>query len=478
MTEAADQFRRSRRQGGVASAATAALTFVPPRQRSESEAANGRVRRVATTTMGCKVNQFETEAIRQALQGAEFELVPFEADADLYLVNTCTVTKEADRQARQLIRRALRRNPDAFMVVAGCYAQRDPQALAEIPGVDLVLGNGEKVDVHGLIPDLEAGELPQMMVGEPGAASAVPEGLLAPSESRTRGFLQVQQGCDQHCTFCVIASVRGGNRSVPVRHVVRQVERWAAAGTREFVITGVDVGSYGADLEGGPDLAGLLGAICEREGDFRLRLSSLDPSHISEELIELFRNEPRLCPHIHLSLQHGDAGVLKQMKRRYSPDLVRERIARLREAAPGLVLSADVLVGFPTETEAAFQRALDLVAELEIAYPHVFPFSPRPGTPGGRIPEAKQVAPAERKARAARMRDLGADLRERVLGRAKATRHQVLVEEGPGLRPGWVQGRGANYLPVHLPADLADVGEMVTVTPTRIDEGCLLVERA
>lgn len=457
---------------------TAPLTFVAPRQGAgfESGAAKGRVRRVATTTMGCKVNQFETEAIRQALQGAEFELVPFDADADLYLVNTCTVTKEADRQARQLIRRALRRNPEAFMVVAGCYAQRDPQAVAEIPGVDLVLGNGEKVDVHGLIPDLEAGELPQVLVGEPGEATAVPEGLLAPSESHTRGFLQVQQGCDQHCTFCVIASVRGGSRSVPVRHVVRQVERWAAAGTREFVITGVDVGSYGADLETGPDLAGLLAAICEREGDFRLRLSSLDPSHISDDLIDLFRSEPRLCPHIHLSLQHGDARVLKQMKRRYGPDLVRERIARLRQAVPDLVLSADVLVGFPTETEAAFQRALDLVAELGIAYPHVFPFSPRPDTPGGRIPEAKQVAPAERKARAGRMRELGQDLRDRVLARTVGMPHRVLVEEGPGLRPGWVQGRGANYLPVHLPPGLAAPGEMVTVTPDRVEDGRLVAE--
>jgi threonylcarbamoyladenosine tRNA methylthiotransferase MtaB len=296
----------------------------------------------------------------------------------------------------------------------------------------------------------------------------VPEGLLARFESRTRGFLQVQQGCDQHCTFCIIASVRGGSRSVPVRHVVRQVDRWAAVGTREFVITGVDVGSYGADLDGEPGLAGLLGAVAEREGDFRLRLSSLDPSHITDELIELFRTEPRLCPHIHLSLQHGDARVLKQMKRRYGPDLVRERINRLREAVPNLVLSADVLVGFPTETPQAFDRAMALVDELEIAYPHVFPFSPRPETPGGRIPESKQVHPAERKARAARMRELGEGIRERVLARSVGVPQRVLVEEAEGAHPGWVRGRAAGYLPVRLPAVMAAPGDFASVVPERV----------
>ncbi len=438
------------------------------------QASGSSVRRVATTTLGCKVNQFETEAIRQALQGARYELVPFDSPADLYLVNTCTVTQEADRQARQLVRRALRRNPEAFMVVAGCYAQRDPEAVATIPWVDLVLGNGEKTDVHGLIPDLEAGRLPQVLVGEPSDATAVPEGLLARFDSRTRGFLQVQQGCDQHCTFCVIASVRGGSRSVPVRHAVRQVDRWAALGMREFVVTGVDVGSYGADLEGGPDLAGLMAALAEREGDFRLRLSSLDPSQISDDLIALFRREPRLCPHVHLSLQHGDARVLKQMKRRYGPDLVRERVARLREAAPGLVLSADVLVGFATETEAAFERAMALVEELEIAYPHVFPFSPRPQTPGGRIPERKQVPVPERKARAARMRELGEALRERVLDRAVGRPHELLAEAPDRHSPGWVQGRAANYLPIRVPAGWAEPGERLAVTPERAESGVLV----
>jgi threonylcarbamoyladenosine tRNA methylthiotransferase MtaB len=452
---------------------TAPLTFVAPER---EPAADGPVRRVATTTMGCKVNQFETEAIRQALQGDAFELVPFEAEADLYLVNTCTVTREADRQARQLVRRALRRNPEALMVVTGCYAQRDPEAVAAIPGVDLVLGNGEKLDVHGLIPELAAGALPQVMVGSPDEASTVPEGLLTRFESRTRGFLQVQQGCDQSCTFCIISSVRGGSRSVPVRHVVRQVDRWAAAGMHEFVVTGVDVGSYGADIGGGADLAGLLAAIAEREGDFRLRLSSLDPSHITDELVALFRDEPKICPHVHLSLQHGDAKVLKQMKRRYGPDLVRERIARLREAAPDLVLSADVLVGFPTEDEAAYERAEALVEELEIAYPHVFPFSPRPETPGGRIPENKQVPAPERKARAARMRAAGERIRSRVLERAVGRPQRVLVEEPDKAHPGWLRGRAPTYLPVRLPEGRGEIGEMVSVTPSRVADEVLVAE--
>ncbi len=457
---------------------SAPLTFVAPGGEDPPPRAPG-VRRVATTTLGCKVNQFETEAIRQALRGADYELVPFDRDADLYLVNTCTVTAEADRQCRQLVRRAQRRNPEALMVVAGCYAQRDPEAVAAIPGVDLVLGNGEKLDVHGLLPDLAAGALPRVMVGSPDDGSAVPDGLLARFESRTRGFLQVQQGCDQHCTFCVIAGVRGGSRSVPLRHVVRQVDRWAAVGMRELVVTGVDVGSYGADLDAGPDLAGLIAAVAEREGDFRLRLSSLDPSHITDDLIALFREQPKLCPHLHLSLQHGDARVLKQMKRRYGPDLVRERIAALRAAAPDLVLSADVLVGFPTETAEAFERALALVEELEIAYPHVFPFSPRPNTPGGRIPEAKQVPGPERKARAARMRELGQAIRDRVLNRALGQPLRVLVEEADRADPARVRGRAASYLSVRLPAEQAAPGEFVEVIPdSRTPEGVLVASHA
>lgn len=447
----------------------APLQFVP---RESSAPPPEGVRRVATATLGCKVNQFESEAIRQALAGADYTLVPFDTQADCYLINTCTVTAEADRQARQQVRRAIRTNPEALVVVTGCYAQRDPESVAAIPGVDLVLGNGEKLDVHGLIPDLAEGALPQVVVGDPSQAEAVPAGLLERFEDRTRAFLQVQQGCDQSCTYCVISGARGGSRSVPLRQVVRQVDRWVALGVREIVLTGVDIGCYGEDRADCPDLAGLVAAVAERPGDFRLRLSSIDPTHISDALVALFAAEPKLCPHLHLSLQHGDELILKRMKRRYGPDLVRERVAALRTARPGLALGADVLVGFPTEDEERFARLEGLIDELDVAFPHVFPFSGRPGTPAARIPE--QVPKTERKARAARVRAAGEAVRGRRLAAAVGTPQRVLVEGDDPDYPGWRRGRAGTYDPVRLPAEWAEPGTFVEVVPQAVRDGVLV----
>lgn len=351
-----------------------------------------RPKRVAFPSFGCKVNTFETEFIAQNLTTASYQRVGASDSADLYIINTCTVTAEADRQARQLIRKLVRKSPKAWIVVTGCYAQMDAEACANIPGVDLVVGNSEKLDIPNLLDDLYQGRLPPILLRDIDQEISLPDQLLTGFEGRSRGFVQIQQGCDQGCTFCIIHVARGPNRSFSPQSIKRQCERLILNGYGELVLCGVDAGSYGSDFEGGmPGLGALLKSVLSLPGDFRIRLSSIDPVHISDEFIDLMAQSPRFCSQLHLSLQSASSLILKRMKRRASRELIYDRIAALREAVPDLVLSADILVGFPTETDEHFADTLTAIDELEIAYPHVFPYSAREGTPAARIPNQVPV---------------------------------------------------------------------------------------
>ncbi len=438
-------------------------------------------------TLGCKVNQFESELIAQKLTTQHYRRVAHNASADLCLINTCTVTAEADRQARQLVRRAIRNNPDAWIVVTGCYAQMDADACAAIPGVDLVVGNGAKLDIPELLEQLYDGELPPVMVGDLDREISLPQQLISGFDGRVRAFVQIQQGCDQGCTFCIIHKARGPNRSFPAALIRRQVERLAINGYRELVVCGVDIGSYGSDFSpcGDPPGAGLTELLrqlttIERaiDGNIRLRLSSIDPAHITDSLIELLATEPMICPQLHLSLQSANTLILKRMKRRATREMVYERIEQLRRAVPHLVLSADLLVGFPTETSAHFHETLEAVDDLEIAYPHVFAYSSRPGTPAARIPN--QVPFDERKRRAALVRERGRRVWRRVAERQIGTRTRVLIEGGENLPasapPGWVRGRAANYFPVLFDPRQGQPGDWAEVEISAV-EGDALVGR-
>lgn len=425
-------------------------------------------RTAAIETLGCKVNTIESELIGESLKSRGWQLLDARELADLYVVNTCTVTREADRQARQAVRRLIRRNPDAMVVVTGCYAQMDGDACGRIPGVDLVLGNDRKLDLASYLPELEQGRLPRVMVGDLNEHVSLPEQILTGFEAKTRAFVQVQQGCNQGCTFCIIHRARGPSRSLPMTLVQRQVERLVLNGYREIVICGVDLGAYGEDFPGagggvGADLVTLLQGLVALplDEEFRIRLSSIDPAHISDELVELLAGHPKLCPHLHLSLQSGNRLILKRMKRRYSPQHVYERTARLRDAIPGLVLSADIMVGFPTETEEQYRDTEDMVRALEIAYPHVFPYSERDGTPAARIPADRQVPVPERKERARRLKDVGRQVRERVLQGRLGASVRALVEGGgaPGCR-----ARGPDYLPIRLPHADLQAGDFTDAT--------------
>ncbi len=435
-------------------------------------------KRFSIATLGCKVNSFESELIAQNLLERRYRRVDQHEQADLCLINTCTVTAEADRQARQLVRRAVRNNPDAWVVVTGCYAQMDADACYAIPGVDLVVGNGSKLDIPELLEKLYGGELPPVLVGDVEQEISLPQRLISGFDDRARAFVQVQQGCDQGCTFCVIHQARGAHRSLPARAIRRQAQRLIMNGHRELVICGVDVGAYGSDLrEGQGDLSDLLRQLTALEGDFRVRLSSIDPAHITDALIDLFAREPKLCPQLHLSLQSGSTLILKRMKRRATREILYERVAALRRAMPQVVLSADILVGFPTETREHFAQTLEAMEELEITYPHVFAYSPRFGTPAARIPD--QVPVVERKRRAAVARKLGKLVGRKVAERRIGTRARVLIEgDGRGHLPeGFVRGRAADYFPVIFEAGRGQPGDWAEVEIHSLEGDELIARR-
>lgn len=445
-----------------------ALLVAPP-VRPESRSGPS----VSVATMGCKVNAFESALIGEKLAGFGFADSPGAAPADIRIVNTCTVTSEADRQARQMVRRIIRENPSAWVVVTGCYAQTDPEACARIPGVDLVVGNARKLDIPALLGPLMRGELPPVMVDDFDPDIGLPDRLISGLEGRTRAFVQVQQGCDRGCTFCIIHTARGPNRSFSAAMVRRQVERLVLNGYREMVLCGVDIGSYGEDQPGSFGLEDLLEHVLDLPRGFRLRLSSIDPAHVTDRLISLMAaNRDRICPHLHLSLQSGSTLILKRMKRRATREILLDRIGALRTALPDLVLSADILVGFPTETEAHFAETLDLVERLEIAFPHVFAYSKRSGTPAARIP--RQVDGPEKKERASRMRAAGIRVRDRVGAGLEGRTLPVLAEGSAAGGDGAVTGRADNYFGVRLPPSLARSEDWQEVEIAGFEDGMLV----
>jgi threonylcarbamoyladenosine tRNA methylthiotransferase MtaB len=404
-------------------------------------------------TFGCRLNLFESEVMRREAQAAGL--------ADAVIIHTCAVTAEAERQARQAIRRARRARPGARLIVTGCAAQIDPARYAAMPEVDQVLGNEAKLRRESY----EAGT-PRLLVGDIHAVKDVAAHLVDGFDGHTRAFVQVQQGCDHRCTFCIIPLGRGNSRSVPIGEIVGQVRGLVERGFRETVLTGVDIASYGGDLPGQPRLGQLvrrlLALVPELE---RLRLSSLDPAAIDDDLWRLLAEEPRLMPHLHLSVQAGDDLVLKRMRRRHSRAEVIAVARRAREVRPGLALGADLLAGFPTEDEAMFANTLALVDEAGLDYLHVFPYSARPGTPAARMPP---VPGATIRARAARLRGRGEAALAQSLARRLGTIAAVLVERG-GV------GHSEHYAPVRLPEGAA-LGAIVPLRLSAIEAGLLVGE--
>ena len=419
---------------------------------------------VEIVTFGCRLNTYESEVMRGLALAAPNggpDAAPAEP-AVTVIVNTCAVTAEAERQARQTIRRLARERPDARIVVTGCAVQIDPAAWSALPNVHRVLGNAEKLQPESWTQG--AGSL----VGDIMTARETAAHLVTEFAGRARAFVQVQQGCDHRCTFCVIPFGRGPNRSVPIGAVVAQVRALVANGYREVVLTGVDIASYGPDLPGRPGLGQLVRRLLAQVPELaRLRLSSLDPAAIDAELWRLIAEEPRLMPHLHLSLQAGSDLILKRMKRRHSAADAAAAITRARVARPGIAIGADLIAGFPTETDALFQETLDFVAAHALPFLHVFPYSERPGTPAARMPAVPKPL---RKERAARLREAGA-ASARAFFRTQQNRIvSILAETGR-------TGHTEHFAPVRLVADIAP-GSLIAGRIIGIAGDALLAEAA
>ncbi len=409
-------------------------------------AGKSRVTRIALDSLGCKLNQAETEALARQLAEAGYRVVSAEAEADIYILNTCTVTSTADRKSRHWLRQAHRRHPDACLVATGCYAERAPQELARIDGVRLVLGNEEKAQLLGVLA--EGGYL---------SRSAHPD-TMAPcgSPQRTRAFLKVQDGCHSFCAYCIVPLVRRVEMSLPIEQVVAAVAQRVREGYQEVVLTGTEIGSYQYD---GANLKELLERILAETSVARLRLSSLQPQEISPELIQLW-HDPRLCPHFHLSLQSGSDDVLHRMKRRYTTADYQRAVSLIRGVVPEAAITTDIIVGFPGETDTEFHQSDDFCRQMGFARIHVFPYSPRPGTEAALMPN--MVGDSLKKQRRQRMLALAEEsarnFRQRFLGRIMP----VLWEKRCG---GIWSGLTGNYIRVY-----ANCGEDLTgkLLPVRL----------
>jgi len=423
---------------------------------------------VAIATLGCRLNQVESQEMLGLLGDHGFTAVPPETAAQVYVVNTCTVTGRADLSDRQMIRRLARQNPEALMVVTGCWAQTDAEAVARIPGVDLVIGNQEKYRLPELLRSLVKGAAPEVSVADIQTARAVPVAPFARVTGRSRAFVKVQDGCQHRCAFCIVPMARGVSRSQEPKVVLDQIQMLIEAGYREVTLTGVDIGHYGWDLVPRTSLAALVRRAVELPGLRWLRLSSVLPAYFTAELFEVVTGSPAVAPHLHLPLQSGSDRVLRLMRRPYNARRYRDLVERLTQAVPSLGLGTDIIVGHPGERDEDFQQTVEVVGALPFSYLHVFPYADRKGTEATRLPA--RVPPRVLRERSRALRSLGREknlaFRRGLLGQ----RRPVLVlgerDRDSGLRCGLT----SNYVEVLFAGPEELTRELVEVRITEVTD--------
>ena len=402
--------------------------------------------RIAIYTLGCKVNQYETQAMEQELTARGHELVDFEQPADAYIINTCSVTAISDKKSRQMIRRARKLNPDAIVAACGCYVQTHTDEVLEL-GIDLMGGTGQRMEFLRQL--LTAAEKKTRVLVDDALHRHEFEILPAGGQmSRTRAMLKVEDGCRNFCTYCIIPFARGPVRSLPISEAVAQTGQLAAEGYQEVVITGIEISSWGQDLDGEKSLMDLLEAVSAAAGEMRLRLGSLEPRTITEDFCRRAAKLTNLCPHFHLSLQSGCDETLRRMNRRYDTERFYKSVTLLREFFPGVAITTDLITGFPGETEEEFQKTLDFIRRCEFAQIHVFPYSVRPGTHAAAM---EQLPKSVKEERAARAGEVAAQLHEQYLQSCVGQVYPVLFEQ-PG-REGEFTGHAPNYMEVTAPGE-------------------------
>ena len=425
-------------------------------------------RTVALETLGCKLNQYETAGITDQFQRRGFDIVPFHDSADVYVINTCTVTDRTDKAGRQLVRRAQRQNPAARIVVTGCYVQYNPAEVAAIPGIHLVVGNADKDRILDLLDaDLDSAEGPLVEVHEFSKDDPFVSFPMTRFPGYTRGFVKVQDGCSLRCSFCAIRIARGPNRSERPERVLEHVRTLIDAGFQEIVLTGVHLVDYGRDLVPRTTLATLLEQMTALPGLGRLRISSLEPLGVTDALLDVLCGNDKICHNLHLALQSGCDATLRRMRRRYTAGFYRSVVERLRTVDPEYSVGADVMVGFPGETEADHAESLAFVREVELSYLHVFPFSPREGTPAATLPG--QVHPTHRNRRAAEMRALHDELKARFYAATLGRAFDTIVLEDRDEDSGRLRALTGHYVEILVDAHAEDQGKILPIRVDRVD---------
>ncbi|WP_028595881.1 tRNA (N(6)-L-threonylcarbamoyladenosine(37)-C(2))-methylthiotransferase MtaB [Paenibacillus assamensis] len=426
---------------------------------------------VAFYTLGCKVNFYDTEAIWQLFKQEGYDQVEFEETADVYLINTCTVTNTGDKKSRQIIRRAVRRNPDAIIAVTGCYAQTSPAEIMDIPGVDLVIGTQDREKLMDFVAQIHAERKPINAVRNIMKTRAFEELDVPDFAERTRAFLKIQEGCNNFCTFCIIPWSRGLSRSRDSESVLNQARQLVAAGYKEIVLTGIHTGGYGDDLEN-YDLTDLLWDLDKVDGLERIRISSIEASQIDDRMIEVLKHSKKMCRHLHIPLQAGNTDVLKRMRRKYTTEEFGTKLARIREAMPDVAITTDVIVGFPGETDEQFREGYEFMKQVGFSEMHVFPYSKRTGTPAARMED--QVNEEVKNDRVHQLIDLSEQMQlqyaEQFVGEVLDVIPERDYKGAPGT--GHVMGYSDNYLQIIFEGDESLIGQLcrVKVTEAGVNE--------
>ena len=426
--------------------------------------------RIAIATLGCKANQYDSEIMRGNLEEKNFDLVLFSQPADIYVINTCTVTGKTDFQARQLIRRAHRNNRNAKIVVTGCYAQATPEELRKIPGVSLVIGNPDKWKIANLLSESEKIPPSGILVTPVEKEKFFPEQKIKKFSAKTRFFLKIQDGCNAQCSYCIVPHVRGRSRSMAPKTVLETLSQIGSSGYQEAVLTGIHLGVYGLDLFPQTSLLNLLQEIENQKPVPRLRLSSIEPNEINQELINFLADSTIVCPHLHLPLQSGDTSILRKMNRPYSASNFQSLVFNATHSIKDLAIGADVIVGFPGEGEEEFNQTFHLLEELPLTYLHVFPFSPRKGTPAFSLPE--RIPSQVIKKRGELLRGLGKKKRENFYQSYLNKKLPVLIETKRDRKTDLLKGLSRNYIPVLIDGgdDLMNHEVLVRITSMEGEE--------
>lgn len=426
------------------------------------------MKKVALHTLGCKLNFAETSTIARQFRAEGYQIVGIDEQADVCLINTCSVTERADRECRQIVRRARRHSPDAYVIVAGCYAQLRPDEIGDIPGVDLVLGTGEKFEVFKHAGGFAKESAPRSIVGRVQDLDTFGPASSIGSSDRARAFLKIQDGCDYTCAFCTIPLARGTSRSIPTGDIVAEAEKIVAGGYKEIVLTGVNVGDYGRKI--GTSLPDLLTRLVAIEGLFRIRISSVEPNLLTDQLLAFWGDNPKLCKHFHIPLQGGNDDVLRGMRRRYLTDLYADRVNRIKRLIPTAGIGADVIVGFPGETESLFDSTYRFLVDLPISYLHVFTYSERPSTAALLLPG--KVEPRIRSERSEMLRILSTRKRRAFQSAFIADNVEALFEDKT--KDGYWTGLTSEYVRVKVRENSELSNSFGKVNITSLEDECCI----